>query len=203
VLYIHSLYKSFNDNFILNNVSLKVNAGSLLLLRGINGSGKTTLLKVLSGISSYNSGKISFNNIDLNDDLYNKNINFLADKECLYTHLNIFNNLSLILNMQSIKHRKEEIEKTLKNLNLFEKKDFPINQLSAGQIQKIKIARMILQSNCNLCLLDEPETNLDSDGIKILIKCIKDWKSKNKVIVLATHNLDLYKELDPIFYELD
>ncbi len=203
MLYIHSLYKSFNDNFILNNVSLKVNAGSLLLLRGINGSGKTTLLKVLSGISSYNSGKISFNNIDLNDDLYNKNINFLADKECLYTHLNIFNNLSLILNMQSIKHRKEEIEKTLKNLNLFEKKDFPINQLSAGQIQKIKIARMILQSNCNLCLLDEPETNLDSDGIKILIKCIKDWKSKNKVIVLATHNLDLYKELDPIFYELD
>ena len=203
MLYIHSLYKSFNDNFILNNVSLKVNAGSLLLLSGINGSGKTTLLKVLSGISSFNSGKISFNNIDLNDDLYNKNINFLADKECLYTHLNIFSNLSLILNMQSIKHRKEEIEKTLKNLNLFEKKDFPINQLSAGQIQKIKIARMILQSNCNLCLLDEPETNLDSDGIKILIKCIKDWKSKNKVIVLATHNLDLYKELDPIFYELD
>ncbi len=203
MLAIHSLYKSFNNNFILNNISLNVNAGSLLLLSGMNGSGKTTLLKVLSGISSFNSGKISFNNIDLNDNLYSKNINFISDKECLYTHLSIFNNLSLILNMQSIKHSKEKIEKTLKNLNLLEKKDFTINQLSAGQIQKIKIARMMLHHNCNLCLLDEPETNLDSDGIKVLIECIKNWKSKNKVIVLATHNFDLYKELDPIFYEID
>ena len=203
MLAVHSLYKTFINNLVLKDVSLNVDAGSLLLLGGMNGSGKTTLLKVLSGIASFKSGKISFNNIDLNDDHYNKNVNFLCDKECLYSHLTVIENLSLILRIQRIKHSQEDIKCILKILKLSDKKDITIDQLSTGQIQKVKIARMMLHSNCNLCLLDEPESNLDSAGIKVLIQCLKEWKEKNKVIVLATHNMDLYQELDPTIYKLD
>ena len=203
MLAVNSLYKTFNNNLVLEDVSLKVDAGSVLLLSGMNGSGKTTLLKVLSGISSFKSGKISFNNIDLNDDHYNKNVNFLCDKECLYSHLTVINNLSLILSMQRVKYYQDDIKHILKSLNILETKDIMIDQLSTGQIQKVKIARMMLHSNCNLCLLDEPESNLDSAGIKVLIQCLKEWKAKNKVIVLATHNMELYKELNPTIYKLD
>ena len=203
MLAVHSLYKTFNNNLVLKDVSLNVDAGSLLLLGGMNGSGKTTLLKVLSGIASFKSGKISFNNIDLNDDHYNKNVNFLCDKECLYSHLTVINNLSLILSMQRVKYYQDDIKHILKSLNILETKDIMIDQLSTGQIQKVKIARMMLHSNCNLCLLDEPESNLDSDGIKVLIQCLEEWKAKNKVIVLATHNMELYKELNPTIYKLD
>ena len=203
MLAVNSLYKTFNNNLVLEDVSLKVDAGSVLLLSGMNGSGKTTLLKVLSGISSFKSGKISFNNIDLQDDHYNKNVNFLCDKECLYSHLTVINNLSLILSMQRVKYFQEDIKHILKSLNILETKDIMIDQLSTGQIQKVKIARMMLHSNCNLCLLDEPESNLDSDGIKVLIQCLEEWKAKNKVIVLATHNMELYKELNPTIYKLD
>ena len=146
---------------------------------------------------------ISFNNIDLNDDNYNQNVNFLCDKECLYSHLTVIKNLLLILSMQCVKYDQEDIKRTLKSLNILEKKDIIIDRLSTGQIQKVKIARMMLNSNCNLCLLDEPESNLDIDGLKVLIQCLRKWKEKNKVIVLATHNIDLYKELNPTIYKLD
>ena len=203
MLSVNSLYKTFNNNLVLNDVSLDVEGGSVLLLSGMNGSGKTTLLKVLCGISSFNSGNISFNNIDLNDDNYNQNVNFLCDKECLYSHLTVIKNLLLILSMQCVKYDQEDIKRTLKSLNILGKKDIIIDRLSTGQIQKVKIARMMLNSNCNLCLLDEPESNLDIDGLKVLIQCLRKWKEKNKVIVLATHNIDLYKELNPTIYKLD
>ena len=105
--------------------------------------------------------------------------------------------------MQCVKYDQEDIKRTLKSLNILEKKDIIIDRLSTGQIQKVKIARMMLNSNCNLCLLDEPESNLDIDGLKVLIQCLRKWKEKNKVIVLATHNIDLYKELNPTIYKLD
>ena len=118
MLSVNSLYKTFNNNLVLNDVSLNVEGGSVLLLSGMNGSGKTTLLKVLCGISSFSSGKISFNNIDLNDDNYNHNVNFLCDKECLYSHLTVIKNLLLILSMQCVKYDQEDIKRTLKSLNI-------------------------------------------------------------------------------------
>ena len=203
MLVIDSLKKSFNNIPILKEINLSVDPGNFLIIRGANGSGKTTLLKIISGISSFNSGSITYNNIDLNDEIYNDHINYMSDKECLYSHLTVIENLSLFLSMRKMNHDNSEIENKLEHLSILDKKNIIIDHLSSGQIQKVKIARVMLNKNCNLCILDEPEANLDGEGLKKLIHCIKGWKDEMKIILLATHNEELYKTLNPEFYNLD
>ena len=105
--------------------------------------------------------------------------------------------------MRNNKHAIEEIDSNLLNLNILDKKDIPIERLSAGQIQKVKLAKTMLCSKWDFCLLDEPETNLDKDGMEVLITCLRNWKEKNKIVVIASHNQKLYEELTPTILRLD
>ena len=77
--------QSNKDIVVLKNINLKIKKGELISLTGPSGSGKSTLLKVLSGISSFKSGKISFNNIDLQDDHYNKKLKVLEGPKVVKT----------------------------------------------------------------------------------------------------------------------
>ncbi len=153
----------FDDDQILNNISLDINEKEFVTLLGPSGCGKTTTLRILGGFVKPDSGDVIFEGKRINDlPPYERQINTIFQKYALFPHLNVYENIAFGLRVQ--KKSEAEIKKTvnemleLVNLKGFNKRD--INSLSGGQQQRVSIARA-LAVKPRVLLLDEPLGALD------------------------------------------
>ena len=153
----------FDDDQILDNLSLDINEKEFVTLLGPSGCGKTTTLRILGGFVTPNSGDVLFEGKKINDvPPYQRQINTIFQKYALFPHLNVFENVAFGLRVQ--KKPEKEIKKTvnemleLVNLKGFGKRN--INSLSGGQQQRVSIARA-LAVKPRVLLLDEPLGALD------------------------------------------
>ena len=153
----------FDDDQILDNLSLDINEKEFVTLLGPSGCGKTTTLRILGGFVKPDSGDVLFEGKRINDiPAYERQINTIFQKYALFPHLNVFENVAFGLRVQ--KKSEQEIKKTvnemleLVNLKGFGKRD--INSLSGGQQQRVSIARA-LAVKPRVLLLDEPLGALD------------------------------------------
>ena len=153
----------FDDDQILNNLSLDINEKEFVTLLGPSGCGKTTTLRILGGFVKPDSGDVLFEGKRINDvPPYDRQINTIFQKYALFPHLNVFENVAFGLRVQ--KKPEKEIKKTvnemleLVNLKGFGKRN--INSLSGGQQQRVSIARA-LAVKPRVLLLDEPLGALD------------------------------------------
>ena len=147
----------FDDDQILNNISLDINEKEFVTLLGPSGCGKTTTLRILGGFVKPDSGDVIFEGKRINDlPPYERQINTIFQKYALFPHLNVYENIAFGLRVQ--KKSEAEIKKTvnemleLVNLKGFNKRD--INSLSGGQQQRVSIARA-LAVKPRVLLLDE------------------------------------------------
>ena len=153
----------FDEDQILDNLSLDINEKEFVTLLGPSGCGKTTTLRILGGFVKPDSGDVLFEGEKINDvPPYQRQINTIFQKYALFPHLNVFENVAFGLRVQ--KKDEKEIKKTvnemleLVNLKGFGKRD--INSLSGGQQQRVSIARA-LAVKPRVLLLDEPLGALD------------------------------------------
>ncbi|MBR6532892.1 MAG: ATP-binding cassette domain-containing protein, partial [Clostridia bacterium] len=153
----------FDDDLILDNLSLDINEKEFVTLLGPSGCGKTTTLRILGGFVTPDSGDVLFEGKKINDvPPYERQINTIFQKYALFPHLNVFENIAFGLRVQ--KKPEQEIKKTvnemleLVNLKGFGKRN--INSLSGGQQQRVSIARA-LAVKPRVLLLDEPLGALD------------------------------------------
>lgn len=153
----------FDDDQILNNISLDINEKEFVTLLGPSGCGKTTTLRILGGFVKPDSGDVIFEGKRINDlPPYERQINTIFQKYALFPHLNVYENIAFGLRVQ--KKSEAEIKKTvnemleLVNLKGFNKRD--IYSLSGGQQQRVSIARA-LAVKPRVLLLDEPLGALD------------------------------------------
>ena len=153
----------FDDDQILNNLSLDINEKEFVTLLGPSGCGKTTTLRILGGFVKPDSGDVLFEGKRINDvPPYERQINTIFQKYALFPHLNVYENVAFGLRVQ--KKDEKEIKKTvnemleLVNLKGFNKRN--INSLSGGQQQRVSIARA-LAVKPRVLLLDEPLGALD------------------------------------------
>ena len=153
----------FDDDVILNNISLDINEKEFVTLLGPSGCGKTTTLRILGGFMKPDSGDVIFEGKRINDlPPYERQINTIFQKYALFPHLNVYENVAFGLRVQ--KKPENEIKQTvnemleLVNLKGFNKRD--INSLSGGQQQRVSIARA-LAVKPRVLLLDEPLGALD------------------------------------------
>ncbi|MBR4123218.1 MAG: ATP-binding cassette domain-containing protein, partial [Clostridia bacterium] len=153
----------FDDDLILDNLSLDINEKEFVTLLGPSGCGKTTTLRILGGFVTPDSGDVLFEGEKINDvPPYQRQINTIFQKYALFPHLNVFENVAFGLRVQ--KKGELEIKKTvnemleLVNLKGFGKRN--INSLSGGQQQRVSIARA-LAVKPRVLLLDEPLGALD------------------------------------------
>ena len=153
----------FDEDQILDNLSLDINEKEFVTLLGPSGCGKTTTLRILGGFVKPDSGEVLFEGGKINDvPPYQRQINTIFQKYALFPHLNVFENVAFGLRVQ--KKDEKEIKKTvnemleLVNLKGFGKRD--INSLSGGQQQRVSIARA-LAVKPRVLLLDEPLGALD------------------------------------------
>mgnify|MGYP004508792791 CR=1 FL=1 len=207
---ISKTYKSNNfECQALKNISLKFRKKEFVAILGPSGSGKTTLLNIIGGLDKYDSGELIINNKSTNKfknrdwDAYRNNcIGFIFQNYNLINHINVLSNveISMILSNFNIKKRKDSAVELLKNVGLEKYIYKKINQLSGGQMQRVAIARALI-NNPNIILADEPTGALDSKTSIQIMNLIKEI-SKDKLVIMVTHNYDLAKKYATRIIEL-
>ena len=182
----------------LNDVSIQFRQNEFVAILGPSGSGKTTLLNVLGGLDHYDSGDLIINgkstkNFKAADwDAYrNNSVGFIFQSYNLIGHISIQDNVEMALALSNVKkkERRKRAREALKSVGLLEHAHKRPNQLSGGQMQRVAIARSLV-NNPDIILADEPTGALDSNTSKQIMDLIQKIAS-DKLVIMVTHNQDL------------
>ena len=186
---------------VLKDVDLEFRKNEFVSILGPSGSGKTTLLNIIGGLDRYDKSDLIINGKstkkfkDKDWDAYRNNcIGFVFQSYNLISHISILANVEMSMTLSGVSH-KERREKALEALDKVGLKDHANkkpNQLSGGQMQRVAIARAIV-NDPDVILADEPTGALDSKTSKQIMDLIKEL-SKDKLVIMVTHNAELAKE---------
>jgi len=184
---IKNLSKSFHHYKVHDNFSLNIEKAEKVGLFGPNGSGKTTLLKIISGIMSFEKGRIEIgdNVIKSENHKIRKYTYYMGHSTGLYLHLTAKENLLFISKIY--KNKEFDLDISLELVGLSNVANRLIKDFSKGMFQRLKLAACIA-SNCDIILLDEPITGLDDEGKILFSKLYEDWIKKNKTIIMISHD---------------
>lgn len=203
-------YKSGNNLIpVLKNVSINFRKAEFVSILGASGSGKTTLLNIIGGLDKYTSGEMFVsgqNTKDFSDrewDSYrNGTIGFVFQSYNLITHLSVLENVKLALSLSGINEKEstKRATKALEEVGLIDHIKKKPTQLSGGQMQRVAIARALV-TNPKIILADEPTGALDSKTSVQIMELIKKI-SKDKLVIMVTHNPSLAKKYSDRIVEL-
>ena len=173
---------------IFENINLSLTSGNITILKGRNGSGKTTLLKTILNIIEPSFGSIYWKGKLLKKNLYDfyNHVTYISDKTSSVRELTLYENIKVWRKISLSNIKDDQIEKTLKMLNLYNLSNSKVNTLSLGELKKLELLRLIID-NKKLWILDEPLTNLDTDTINIIGKTFEDHCNNKGSIILTSH----------------
>lgn len=189
------LTKKFGTFTAVDRLTFQVNKGEVFGLLGPNGAGKTTTIRMLCCLIAKTSGTARIGDYDVSDAKdamkIRKMIGIVHDNVGLYESLSPYENLEFYGKMYETEQSKlkENIEKYLKALDLWDSRDKPVGSFSKGMKQKVAIARSLVHEP-ELLFMDEPTANLDPEAAKVIREILLDLKKENRTIFLNTHNLD-------------
>ena len=187
ILSINNLTKNYRSVKALNNVSFSVPAKTVFGILGPNGSGKTTLLGIVMDVIKASAGTYTWSGDRIAPHDLRKKIGTLLETPNFYHYLSAEKNLQIAA---KIKGRGEnDIEKVLKIVNLYERKDSKFNTFSLGMKQRLAIASALL-GDPEILVFDEPTNGLDPAGIAEIRELIKELYKGGKTIIMASHILD-------------
>lgn len=175
------------ETLLLENTSLEIAAGELLWLRGPNGSGKTSLMRCLLGLAPLEAGEVSWCGQEANP----RDPDFLADvawcghRPGLRAELSPRENLRAWLAILGQAPR-GSIHEALERVGLGSRADLPCGVLSAGQLRRAALARLLL-SPARFWCLDEPLTGLDADGITLVGELLREHCGDGGAALVSSH----------------
>lgn len=197
-----------SDEAVLDDISLTFNRDEFVSILGCSGAGKSTLLNIIGGLDCKTSGKLLINGKDIykysdsNLDYYRKNnVGFIFQNYNLIEHLTVYENVMLPLILTNSKNKHKRVLKMLDKVGLKDKKDSKICDLSGGQKQRVAISRALI-NNPDIILADEPTGALDYKTGYEIMNLIKKL-SKNKLVIMVTHNKVLAKKYSSRIIYLD
>ena len=185
----------------LKGVSIKFRKNEFVSILGQSGCGKTTLLNIIGGLDRYTDGDLSIDDIstkkykDKDWDTYRNNrIGFVFQSYNLIPHQTVLSNVELALTLSGVSksERRKRAMEVLEKVGLGDQIHKKPNQMSGGQMQRVAIARALV-NNPDILLADEPTGALDSATSIQIMNILKDI-SKDKLIIMVTHNPDLADE---------
>jgi len=194
-VFVENVSKKFGADWALARASFTLERGQLALLTGNNGSGKTTLLRCLSTALVPDFGRATVEGIDIvsGRESVRGRVALLNQPPGFYGSLTARENLALADAVLRL-GRADAIEKVLDRVGLSSKQNVPLDSFSSGMKQRFALARLSLL-NRDLILLDEPETHLDSAGLRMLQELLAEWKARGAAIICATHANDRFHGL--------
>ncbi len=184
------LTKRFNDNLAVDQLSLRVEEGEVFGFLGPNGAGKTTTIRMLVSLISPTSGKsnVAGYEVGRQDDQIRRNVGILTEAPGLYERLSAERNLEFFAELYEVEKVKEQVERYLRMLGLWERRHEPAGTFSKGMRQKLVIARALLHEP-KVLFLDEPTSGLDPEAAKLVRDFIGSLKREGRTIFMCTHNL--------------
>ena len=189
---INNLSKIYDNGFeALKKVNLEIKKGEIIALLGPNGAGKTTLISVICGIVTPSSGKVTVENFDIIEDYREtrSRIGLVPQELTLELFETVFKNVSYSRGLNGKKPKPEHIEKILKDLSMWDKKDLRLRELSGGMKRRVLIAKA-LSHEPSILFLDEPTAGVDVELRRDMWKVVEDLRKTGVTIILTTHYIE-------------
>ena len=189
---IKDLSKVYDNGFeALKKINLDIKKGEIIALLGPNGAGKTTLISIICGIVTPSSGKVTVEDFDIIDDYREtrSRIGLVPQELTLELFETVFNNVSYSRGLNGKKPNPQYIEKILKDLSMWDKKDLRLRQLSGGMKRRVLIAKA-LSHEPSILFLDEPTAGVDVELRRDMWKVVEDLRKTGVTIILTTHYIE-------------
>ena len=189
---IKDLSKIYDNGFqALKKINLSIRKGEIFAMLGPNGAGKTTLISIICGIVKPSSGKVTVDSHDIIDDYREtrSRIGLVPQELTLEQFETVFNNVSYSRGLYGKKTDSTHIEKILRQLSLWDKKDLRLRQLSGGMKRRVLIAKA-LSHEPSILFLDEPTAGVDVELRKDMWKIVENLRKTGVTIILTTHYIE-------------
>jgi len=178
---------------VLFDINLELQKGEFVAIMGPSGSGKSTLMHIMGFLEKPTSGEYYYKGkkiSDLTEDelagIRNQAVGFIFQAFNLLQRTSVYDNVRLPLIYSDKKIGDEVVEKAIKSVGLYHRKDNLSNQLSGGEKQRVAIARSLVNQP-EIIFADEPTGNLDSKSGKQIMEILQDLNAEGKTVVLVTH----------------
>ncbi len=189
---INNLSKVYKNGLTaLKNINLNIKKGEIFAMLGPNGAGKTTLINIICGIVKPTCGEIAVEGFDIIDDYREtrSRIGLVPQELTLEQFETVFNNVSYSRGLYGKKPDPAHIEKVLKQLSLWDKKDRILRQLSGGMKRRVLIAKA-LSHEPQILFLDEPTAGVDVELRQEMWKVVESLRETGVTIILTTHYIE-------------
>lgn len=189
---IKNLSKVYDNGFnALKKINLNIKKGEIFAMLGPNGAGKTTLISIICGIVKPSSGKITVDGFDIIEDYREtrSRIGLVPQELTLEQFETVFNNVSYSRGLYGKKPNPKHIEKILKQLSLWDKKDSRLRQLSGGMKRRVLIAKA-LSHEPTILFLDEPTAGVDVELRQDMWRVVGSLREIGVTIILTTHYIE-------------
>ena len=189
---INNLSKTYDNGFnALKTVNLEIKKGEIFAMLGPNGAGKTTLISIICGIVKPSGGKVTVDGFDIIDDYREtrSKIGLVPQELTLESFETVFNNVSYSRGLYGKKPNPDHIEKILKQLSLWDKKDQNLRKLSGGMKRRVLIAKA-LSHEPTILFLDEPTAGVDVELRQDMWKVVEELRKTGVTIILTTHYIE-------------
>ena len=189
---IKDLSKVYDNSFnALKKINLKVKQGEIIAMLGPNGAGKTTLISIICGIVTPSSGTVTVDGFDIIKDYREtrSRIGMVPQELNLESFETIFDTVSYSRGLYGKSPKPKHIEKVLKDLSLWDKKDQRLRQLSGGMKRRVLIAKA-LSHEPKILFLDEPTAGVDVELRKEMWQVVDTLRKTGVTIILTTHYIE-------------
>jgi len=186
-----NLTKEFKTTLAVDDLNLEVQEGEVFGFLGPNGAGKTTTVRLLTSLIGPTRGTAVVNGFRLGekDTDIRRSVGILTETPGMYDNLSAEFNLEIYANLYEVKDPKGQVEKYLRMLDLWDRRQDEAGTFSKGMKQKLAIARSLLHEP-RILFLDEPTAALDPEASHLVREFIAELSKEGRTIFLCTHNLD-------------
>lgn len=176
---------SRNNRVLFQNINFSLKNGDILQITGENGAGKTTLLKLLTTLTSPAEGVVLCNNENIHNNKFDfhQKMLYIGHQNALHPELTIIENLKVYSRFEDAL-----LQDALQRFELSEVANRSIRTLSLGQQRRAALTKLVLIPK-EIWILDEPFTNLDTHGIKLVEELLLEHRSQGGISVIATHQV--------------
>jgi ABC-2 type transport system ATP-binding protein len=191
MIHTENLSKKFGDVTAVESLSLDVQEGEVFGFLGPNGAGKTTTVRMLTALIGPTGGKATVNGFEVckQDTDIRRSVGVLTETPGMYDNLSAEYNLRIFAELYEVADVPGQVEKYLRMLGLWERRNDPAGTFSKGMKQKLAIARALIHEP-RLLFLDEPTSGLDPEAARLVRDFVAELRKEGRTIFMCTHNLD-------------
>ena len=173
---------------LFSGLNFELAAGQIIWLRGANGSGKTSLLRVLASLTTPDHGVVSWNGIPVQQSAaFRARLVYLGHTNGLKDDLSAIEALQFLTTLHGRRHGLPALRSALQRLGVAHRRALAIRLLSQGQRRRVALARLALEENPGVWILDEPFDALDDAGVALVEQLIQDNVRRGGAVLLTSH----------------